>query len=238
MNKTYRTLWNETTQTYVAVAENVKSHGKKSGSLKTVSAAVAAALLTLSAGQAMAADVTVSLGNSPFITQILLGTGDNLIVDTNGVVEIPNSPTTYNHAVKVSLGLIAGSITNSGTILTNNTASHMAVGIYLDNGTLSGIITNSGIIEGGSNGGGYAIGLQSGSQILGGITNSGTLLGGAGIYLDGGSVIHGIANLGGTISGNFSGIAANHASVTADITNSRCDFEDVCRQMQRPEHFV
>jgi trimeric autotransporter adhesin len=39
MNKTYRTVWNETTGTYVAAQETAKGRGKKSSTSKLISSA-------------------------------------------------------------------------------------------------------------------------------------------------------------------------------------------------------
>lgn len=43
MNKTYKTVWNETTGTYVAASETAKSRGKKSTSKKVLALALLAA---------------------------------------------------------------------------------------------------------------------------------------------------------------------------------------------------
>ena len=49
MNKIYRIVWNAITSTWVAVAETAKGHGKASGSVGTVAAALALAGLALAA---------------------------------------------------------------------------------------------------------------------------------------------------------------------------------------------
>ena len=198
MNRTYRTLWSETTQTYVAVAENVKSHGKKSGSLKTVSAAVAAALLTLSAGQVMAVDLCTTTSTT-IGTAVTGGVGgDNCVLD-NGESVIVSSGGSISNTDQVNPIIVltgatnAGSITNSGTISNTGTGSSVdndAIAIYgqlddvindsliqsntgagvsITNGGVARYIINSGTIESGRD----SVNVNS-SLMTGGITNSGT----------------------------------------------------------------
>ncbi|CAD6517487.1 ESPR-type extended signal peptide-containing protein [Paraburkholderia sabiae] len=58
MNKTYKSVWNEASGTYVAAAENTRAHGKKSSrcALNIASAALASAVTFGSYGAAWAAD--------------------------------------------------------------------------------------------------------------------------------------------------------------------------------------
>ena len=218
MNRTYRTLWSETTQTYVAVAENVKSHGKKSGSLKTVSAAVAAALLTLGAGQVMASSCPVgphalTTINVADTDQCVLSDGNSISISGSGSI---TTTSTNNHAVKVNSSSTAGSITNSGVI------DGGEGGIYLETANTLGI-SNAGTITGQTYHGIYLIN----GGINGGISNAGTITGRTdgidlydGINLYQGRIIGDITNSG-TISGANAGIAIlSLSTVTGNIVNS------------------
>ncbi|MBP5789285.1 MAG: ESPR domain-containing protein, partial [Neisseriaceae bacterium] len=60
MNKIYRTVYNETTGTWVAVCETAKTHTKSSGKSSVVKAVAAAGLMAV-AGVSVAA--TTSTGN-------------------------------------------------------------------------------------------------------------------------------------------------------------------------------
>lgn len=176
MNRIHRTVWSETRQAYVVAHEKATTRGKPSSTQTAIVQAVAAALLALGAGQAMAVDITVpGTYVSPYTSTINLGTGDNLIISAGAVVS-----NTSSAAVQVS-GSIAGSITNSGTI------SSPEAGVALYVGGVVANITNIGTIS--ASGTGAGIYLKSASSIFGFITNSGTIDGYYGIQVVGNSVI-------------------------------------------------
>nr|UOP04204.1 ESPR domain-containing protein [Conchiformibius kuhniae] len=71
MNHTYRVVYNETTNTYVAVSENEPARGKKSKSVKT--AVAAAVALTFGGASGMAsALMTDSIAGGSGRTNILI----------------------------------------------------------------------------------------------------------------------------------------------------------------------
>lgn len=63
MNRSYKSIWNEATGTFVAVAENVNTKGKRSSSVRKGGILAAVGALTLSATAAMAAVVIPENGN-------------------------------------------------------------------------------------------------------------------------------------------------------------------------------
>ncbi|WP_199272279.1 ESPR domain-containing protein [Paraburkholderia acidisoli] len=77
MNKTYRSVWNESTGTWVAAAETAVARGKKSRSAKLLVASSLAAL----GGVAHASGIDGGSVVSP--TQIAIGTGAKVTASTN-----------------------------------------------------------------------------------------------------------------------------------------------------------
>ena len=63
MNRSYKSIWNEATGTFVAVAENVNTKGKRSSSVRKGGILAAVGALTLSATAAMAAVDIPESGN-------------------------------------------------------------------------------------------------------------------------------------------------------------------------------
>ena len=88
MNKTYKSIFNESTGTYVAVSETAKSKTKGA-------AIVSACLLTLSA--------SVSVSAAPATQMVYLyGTADNGSVQTiGGVAGLPTTGTAETNAVEI-----------------------------------------------------------------------------------------------------------------------------------------
>lgn len=240
MNKTYRTVWNRARHCFMAVGENVKSCGKAS-TKNVIAQAVAAAMLSLGAGQvmALACNPLTSAGNPNNISTTVgcqqLGTGASVNVQSGGTVGIAGA----SIGVGVGFGTVANSVANSGSIVG-------ATAVFVQpTGTLSGGITNSGLIQGSNNGvsvrnhsaigsitnnsGGTISGLAGGgisvlsnSTVNGGIQNSGVISGASGILIHNTSTVNGgITNLaGGTISGNVGISAYTVGNVTGGITNS------------------
>lgn len=229
MNKTHRTVWSHARQCYVAAAENARSRGKGRNSQKAVVEAVAAAIFALGAQQALAANC---VGGTPQITTCLLGNSDNVDIGASNSIT-----TTTSEAVSAGTGVIAGHISNAGTISSNTN-----YGLYLNGSTLTGGIFNTGLIKGtiGLNassskiqtgivnassgtisGTTYAaINIATGSSLTGGITNSGLISGQiVGINISSSAVSGGITN-GGHIAANSYGIYLNNATLDGSIANT------------------
>ena len=85
MNHTYRVVYNEATNTYTAVAENVPARGKSSKSKKALAAVVAAAALQLTA---VSAEAAVAISKTDTVQAQLnangaVATGNNIAIGEN-----------------------------------------------------------------------------------------------------------------------------------------------------------
>ena len=138
MNHIYRLVWNHSTQSMVAVAENAKGRGKNGSKAKTLVTAVAGALLALSATQVIAIDNSITTSQG----RLYLNTADTLTVGQSGTISDSGYGVTSNN------GVLAGYITNAGSI----------------HGSTTGIAINSG---GTSSGGlsGNLVNLQGGRSV-------------------------------------------------------------------------
>ena len=96
MNKSYKTVWNESTGTYVAAPEVAKSRGKKSRSTKALAAAIVAAgtgaVTSMSAhagaldgGTVVGASQSVAIGNGSYASSGTDGSGGYLGSNTASV---------------------------------------------------------------------------------------------------------------------------------------------------------
>jgi outer membrane autotransporter protein len=238
MNRIYNTIWNEARGTYVVAHEKSKSKGKPASTRKGVVNAVTAALLSMSAGAALAAGWTA---NSNTTDDVSLSSGQSI---TTGVIGSGTFSGSINNSGTISgtraIGLLAGSsISGQITNQQSGTISGGSIGIFASNSTISGGITNSGNIAGGilgilasnastiggiSNSGTISSGNNGiyarSSTINGGITNSGSISGGSnGIYAFSGSTIGGISNSG-NISGGDVGIYVRSSTISGGINNS------------------
>lgn len=173
----------------------------------------------------------VSMATMPLITQTAFadscgaGTttistvvgGDSCTLDAGESVDITaaGAITGTNPGIEVS-GVIAGSITNAGTIDTTG-----EYGIYIYDSTLTGGIVNTGDILNATDMGVF---IGSRSTVEGGITNSGTIFGETnGIAVWGGSTVSGgiTNNAGGLIhSTDTYGIYIYDSTVNGGINNS------------------
>lgn len=92
MNRTFKSIWNQSTGTFVAVAENVKSQGKRTSSSRAGAIFSAVAAVGLGAGMAapiaMAATVVNGDANNVVVTDV--GPGSLLFGRTYEVSLLPN----------------------------------------------------------------------------------------------------------------------------------------------------
>ena len=107
MNHTYRVVYNETTNTYIAVAENVPARGKSSKSQKALAAVVAAAALQLTAVSAEAA-VSIGSTNGNSIDSTATATGNNIAIGENANVTSPKNSIAIGANTTVAGGVGAG----------------------------------------------------------------------------------------------------------------------------------
>jgi autotransporter family porin len=244
MNRIHRIVWNRARGCYVVANEHAAAKGKPSGkrerkrvatcgSVSGVSVAVAAALLALGAGQAMAAGATcnnatlVSVDNGALANTAVDWQSGNCTVDTGATIVAASSTA----ALSVWSASV-GTLTNNGTITSTNTQDlEGAVAVWIDGGTIGALINNGMISSAnasGVNNRSYStstvntIGTllnETGATILGGtsgivndgiintLTNRGLIIGTtsfAGVENRG--YISTLTNDGGTISGVHAGI--------------------------------
>ncbi len=222
MNKNYRMVWSEARQAFVVAHENASSRGKSSTTRKTVVArSLAAAALALGATQVQAQTTTVT-GSTVSANTFNLATGQSLL----------NKGTIANFdafaAVAATGGVVAGGITNNGTIAADPSLGpccdgNQFVGVLVSKASLAQGITNTGTIYGSGTGNMSAgINIAAGT-VAGGITNSGriysTNIFGGGIYIQSGSTLTGGIHNSGVISG-ASGISVQSSSISGGITNA------------------
>ena len=211
MNKTHRIVWSETRQAYVVAHEKVASHGKPSSTRKAVVSAVAAALLSIGAGQAMADGCTV-ISTSQAGTYNMAN-GECLDVQTTGTISGDERP-----AIEVRSGTVAGTISNNGGKILGfaATSDEDDYGLRINAGGIVASITNSGTI-----GGEYSAGVYVQGRVSGIITNSGTIFSGDGsaIYLRGGTIGGGIHNSN-FLDGDYAGINVQSSLISNGITNT------------------
>jgi outer membrane autotransporter protein len=157
----------------MAVGENAKSNGKRSGTKKSLVTAVSMALLGLS-GQAFAApDVCSGINNSitsAETTACELGEDASVTVESSGSIIVIGSGS-MNYAVEVRNSVIAGSITNKGTLsFTGGSDQEFGGAIRVQDASLTGGIVNTGTLSGNS-----VFNLREGANIAGGIDNQGVV---------------------------------------------------------------
>lgn len=223
MNKIHSTVWSQARRAYVVAHEKAATGGRPS-SIRTMTAAVAAAVLALAGGEALAACDATGYSSS---TQVLdnghcLEISGTVAPSTNngpGVEVISGSDITNGGAIETS-GLngnginigpghaLSGTLQNNGLIV-----SHM----FLDGSSLgtNGIMVNAGTVGSVVNSAtsviisdhGAGIQVQAGGTINNGVTNSGEISGGKyGIRVESqGQIFGGITNSG-TLSGTQAGI--------------------------------
>jgi hypothetical protein len=224
MNKIHRTVWSEARQCFVVASETAKAKGKASSTRTATTQAVVAALLALSAGQALALD--------PLSTDLCTTTGTTLIdspitgfnncVLANGeAVSISGIGSFYvtstrgeNYPIKVLTGTTAaGSIVNSGSITVTNLAS-AAVDIQ----GVTDSFLNEGTIQGGTNAGGVSI---SQGKITNNFNNTGRLAARIALAVDFQGTITGQLINSGVIAGLTKGVSvASTALIVGSLTNS------------------
>ena len=217
MNKIYRTVYNETTGTWVAVCETAKTHTKSSGKSSVVKAAVAAGLVAV-AGVAGAASLKADLtnpavaGGDPTSAQRLkveaveAALGQTLVKNADGSYS-------YNGNVIIDAD---GNLTTHGQSLVLHTVNinakaQVAVG---DNAHSN----NGGAVAVGSNS--YAGGAQSVAMGMGASANGG------GAVAIGGGVSKGtlqgaVANGNGAVSIGVSSVARDSAVAIGSNTTAR-----------------
>ncbi|MDI1260543.1 autotransporter domain-containing protein [Aquabacterium sp.] len=208
MNNFHRVVWSERRQAFVVTHEAVSSRGKPSSTTRGVANAVAAMLVALGSGQALAACpaavsgvITISTATT---SECSLSLSDSIVITGTGTIE-------DSYAIAVSNGAQAGSIQNAGFL--NGTAD-TAINVY--GGSVLASITNTGTIQGLSIG----ILIQSQSTITGGITNSGLIEApDEALYIEDSTVSGGIVNSG-TITADDYGIYLDSSSLAGGISNS------------------
>ncbi|MBV4397398.1 hypothetical protein KU392_09055, partial [Advenella alkanexedens] len=129
MNRIYKSIWNEQTGTYVAVSENVKAKGKRSGS-----SVLASAILAITVGVSAQAQ-TVTVGNGFNVEDLHKFSGDTITIA--GAVGAPVTLITNNNVQVGSdvnlntTGLVitgGPSVTQSGINAGNKKITNVAAG--------------------------------------------------------------------------------------------------------------
>lgn len=213
MKKTHRIAWSKDQNTFVAVTEFSRAPARYS-TRQRISQAVAATILTLGAGHAMAAGPTDTCPSDT--TTISTNTSGKCVLD-NGQSLVVNPGVTLNGAgqpvgVAVPVGTIAGDITNNGTII--NATTPTVIGI---DGTLTGDLTNNGTI--GTSGAPQTPILVTG-KIQGDLINNGTIFGGA-VAVNNGTINSIVNGASGIISTSQTGLRLTTSStISSGITNS------------------
>ncbi|SIR06742.1 ESPR domain-containing protein, partial [Aquipseudomonas alcaligenes] len=202
MNKAFRIIWNHTRQAFVVADEHASTGGKQSGT-RLLLAGAGAALLAVSPGTVLAANLCTSLNN----TISTPSSGDDCSLASGASVSILGTGALNATGNAISAAGDFESISNSGSIQGSD------YGIFLN---ASGrLIDNSGLIRGGTSG----IAIQSGSRVES-LNNSGTIegLSAAAIYMDGYAGINEILNTG-TIRGSTFGIHLGYTGKMDSIVN-------------------
>jgi len=227
LNQSYRLVWNQARNCWMAVAENSRSKGKSScGVSGAVASAVLAALGSLAGQNALAISADPCASGTNTISTAVSGScdlsgGERLIVEASGNLSTAD--------VVVGSNGGTNNITNAGTInglgTVNVITNSGTVGVITNSGSIGGYgsaISNSGIATIGSiDNSGYmssssVAGIANGGTI-GSIDNSGTLSGQYGITNASSGSISSIDNSG-TISSTRFGISG--AGTTDSVTNS------------------
>ena len=221
MNRIYRLVWSHRTQSLVVVSEAARGLSKQGGRKKLSVRAISLALAMLNGTAVMAADAcgsgTVTINTSQTINDnCVLNPGSNLIVTTNGKIQVTSGAAGVNNPVLVTVA--AGSIINAGTISASTSSANIwAIDV---NGATAGLslISNSGLISA------YNSGITvTNSAIVGQIVNaqSGTISATTGIVLGGnGQISQGITNAGLINARNGGGIFSSTGSIAGGINNS------------------
>lgn len=238
MNKIHSTVWSQARRAYVVTHEKAATGGGPS-SIRTMTAAVAAAVLALAGGEVLAA---CDAPGTPGSTQVL---------DNGHCLEISGVPVRPGANNGPGVEVISGSdITNGGTIETSGRNGHginigpgnALTGTLQNNGSIfshmyldgSSLGTNSIMVDGGtvgsvvnSNAGmiwsdyGAGIQVQGGGGINDGVTNSGLIHGGNyGIRVEGQGYIFGGITNSGTLNGNQAGISIHGDTLPAQLAPS------------------
>jgi uncharacterized protein with beta-barrel porin domain len=204
LNKTHRIVWSEARGAFIVAHEHAATSGKRSSTKSVIAQSLAVAALI--AASAPALSQTHSLT-----------TGENLVNSTT-IQGTSGGPGV------AAFGVVAGSITNSGTIASATAAgeSNLLYGVFVGTGGgISGGITNSGTVSliTGAN---LGINIISASTV-GNIVNGGTITGTtvSGITIAGGS-LGAVSNTTTTslIQGGTVGIAVMSGATAAGIVNA------------------
>lgn len=115
---------------------------------------------------------------------------------------------------------INGNFTNSGNIIISNVSNNNPAAIFRNNSVLNGNFNNSGTIRAYGDGNGFQ--MDTSSHIDGNIINSGIIRGVTGLYIDNTSSVSGnITNSGSIIGNTIDGVhITNSTTVGGDIINS------------------
>ncbi|MFL9862651.1 YadA-like family protein [Paraburkholderia fungorum] len=242
MNKSYKTVWNETTGTYVAASEVTKSHGKSSRNTK----ALVAALLAAGVGFGTAVKSEAAATPNSFAAGILgtnttnsdcISSADGAVVVTNGdcsaatqqagIVSYDGSGTAGayftvtdpNTAHIGAGGVDQMKITNSGVFVLNTLDMGGKKITNLANGTVSASSTDA--VNGSEL---YGLAASDAAALGGGssVTASGAIT--APSYVVGGTTVNNVgaalSNLDGRTTTNTTNIAAMQSTVNAIASTS------------------
>ena len=126
MNRTFKSVWNESTGTFVAVAENVKSQGKRTSSRRTGAILSAIAAVGLSAGMV-----------APDATAAALA-GENIEIQQSGIFNI-NQIVSTKKDVKFESVEIRDELTIGGLFTAKNgeAAIHNGVTTTFESGSIT-----------------------------------------------------------------------------------------------------
>lgn len=221
MNHICRTIWNETTQSWVAASELAKGRSKSSSSAKKSLLKAGLLLGTLGAAFSSPAMAFTSTVTNQTVTGESLASGDHQTVTTGGIA---NNTVVNNGGAQV---VENGGITNTTTL--NGSGSQQTVG---NNGTANGTIVNDGawqwidaggtsndtVIQSGGDQVVFAGGTAYGTIVLGGMQTVHGLAEGTQVHASGEQYIdqNGVANntlVDGGMQDVFSG-TANHTTVS------------------------
>lgn len=212
MNKCQRLVWSESQKAFSLAEDVALKKGKSPLTRQHISQIAAAAILSLTAGQAMAADVcgsgTTTL-TSNTTGQCRLGNGDSLVVNPGAHLDNGGAST----AVYLPGGRTGGGITNNGII--SNTAGFSLIVV---DGTLTGDIINNGTL-------GLSLGsstaLKVSGVVQGDVVNNGTVLTSEYFGVNGGTVNRLVNGASGVIGSGDRGLyLRNSGTVLNGITNS------------------
>ncbi|MBN3759164.1 hypothetical protein G3N95_40085, partial [Paraburkholderia sp. Tr-20389] len=194
MNKTYRSIWNESTGTWMAAQENAKGRGKRSGKSAVVVALAAAGLVASIAAHAGGLDGGSAPGGA---SAEAIGSG--AVANAANTVAVGSGATA---ALGYDVAIGSGAVTVAGA---NNTFGAIAIGggatAYGDNGS--------------SNGANIAIGYQSVAGNSGATTSQALAVGTNATATNWQSAALGFSS---TSSGIYSTALGGSSSATADYT--------------------